>query len=162
MLGYLHYWGFLSQLESLPLLNIELTLIPQFCVLDDLLKLCFLTRCLSIFTAIDEKKEEQKSTYQIFLKDVTEEKNLEIHKHSWLSMVWIFKKLNSFKSNYLINYLQSKTTFWAKLIKNPIQQLKLLLPCANLCFILITDLPLLRIELSRVNCSCSHFFSPAS
>ena len=36
----------------------------------------------SIFTAIDEKKEEQKSTLQIFLKDVTEEKNVEIHKHS--------------------------------------------------------------------------------
>ena len=32
------------------------------------------------FTTIDEKKEEQKSTLQIFLKDVTEEKNLEIHK----------------------------------------------------------------------------------
>ena len=29
---------------------------------------------LFIFTTIDEKKEEQKSTYQIFLKDVTEEK----------------------------------------------------------------------------------------
>ena len=33
---------------------------------------------LIIFTIIDEKKEEQKSTYQIFLKDVTEEKNVEI------------------------------------------------------------------------------------
>ena len=32
------------------------------------------------------KKEEQKSTLQIFLKDVTEEKNEEIHKDSWL---WI-------------------------------------------------------------------------
>ena len=69
-------------LENLPLLNIELTLILQFCFLDNLLKLCFLTRCLSFFTAIDEEKEEQKSTYQIFLKDVTEEKNLEIHKYS--------------------------------------------------------------------------------
>ena len=36
----------------------------------------------SIFTTIDEKKEEQQSTLQIFLKDVTEEKNVEIHKHS--------------------------------------------------------------------------------
>ena len=33
---------------------------------------------LIIFTIIDEKKEEQKSTYQIFLKDVTKEKNVEI------------------------------------------------------------------------------------
>ena len=37
----------------------------------------------SIFTTIDEKKEEQKSALRIFLNDVTEEKNLEIHKHSW-------------------------------------------------------------------------------
>ena len=36
----------------------------------------------SIFTTIDEKKEEQKSTLQIFLKDVTEEKTVEIRKHS--------------------------------------------------------------------------------
>ena len=36
----------------------------------------------SIFTTIDEKKEEQQSTLQIFLKDVTEGKNVEIHKHS--------------------------------------------------------------------------------
>ena len=97
-----------SDLENLPLLNIELTLILQFCFLDDLLKLCFLTRCLSIFTAIDEKKEEQKSAYQIFLKDVTEEKHLKIHKHSWLSMVLIFKK-KLLQLNYLINYLLSKT-----------------------------------------------------
>ena len=68
-------------LENLPLLNIELTLILQFCFLDDLLKLCFVLDA-SIFTTIYEKKEEQKSTLQIFLKDVTEEKNVEIHKHS--------------------------------------------------------------------------------
>ena len=40
----------------------------------------------SIFTTIDEKKEEQQSfipkEQQIFLKDVTEGKNVEIHKHS--------------------------------------------------------------------------------
>ena len=110
-----------SDLENLPLLNIELILILQFCFLDDLLKLCFLTRCLSIFTVIYEKKEEQKSADQMFLKDVTEKKDLEIHKHSWLSMVWLFKKLNSFKLNYLMNYLQSKTTFWAKRTKNHIK-----------------------------------------
>ena len=36
----------------------------------------------SIFTTTDEKKEEQQSTLQIFLKDVTEGENVEIHKHS--------------------------------------------------------------------------------
>ena len=59
-------------LENLPLLVIEWTLILQFCFLDDL-KLCFLLDA-SIFTTIDEKKEEQKWTLQIFLKDVTEKK----------------------------------------------------------------------------------------
>ena len=36
----------------------------------------------SIFTTIGEKKEEQQSTLQIFLNDVTEGKNEEIHKDS--------------------------------------------------------------------------------
>ena len=71
-----------SYFENLLSLNIELTLILQFFLLDDLFKLYFFTRCLYIFTAIDQKKEQQKSTYQIFLKDITEEKNLENHKHS--------------------------------------------------------------------------------
>ena len=77
-----------SDLENLPLLDIEWTLILQFCFLDDL-KLCFLLDA-SIFTTIDEKKEEQKSTLEISLNDVTEEKN--IPKHIWLSIIWIFKK----------------------------------------------------------------------
>ena len=63
-----------SDLKNVSLLNIELTLILQFCFLDDLLKLCFLLDA-SIFTTIYEKKEEQKSTLKIFLKDVTEKKN---------------------------------------------------------------------------------------
>ena len=49
--------------------------------LDDLNKLYFLLDA-SICTTIDEKKEEQQSTLKIFLKDITEEKNVEIHKHS--------------------------------------------------------------------------------
>ena len=35
-----------------------------------------------IFTTIDETKEESQSTLQIFLKDVTEGKNVETHTHS--------------------------------------------------------------------------------
>ena len=81
LFGFLHFQDS-SDLENLPLLNIELILILQFCSLDDLLKLCFLTRCLSVFTTIDEKKEEQNSTLPIFLKGVTGRKNLEIHKHN--------------------------------------------------------------------------------
>ena len=52
-----------SDLENLPLLNIEL-------------------QDAYIFTTINEKNEEQKSTLQIFLKDVTGKKKLEVHKHS--------------------------------------------------------------------------------
>ena len=62
-----------SDLENLPLLNIEL-------------------QDAYIFTTINEKNEEQKSTLQIFLKDITGEKKLEVHKHSWLLIIWIFKK----------------------------------------------------------------------
>ena len=36
----------------------------------------------SAFPTIDEKKEEQKSTLQIFFKDVTEGKIVEINKHN--------------------------------------------------------------------------------
>ena len=56
----------------------------------------------------------KRNNNQLF-KDLAEEKNVEIHKHSYTSIIWIFKKLNFLKSNYLTNYLQSKTTFWAKL-----------------------------------------------
>ena len=139
-----------SDLENLPLLNIESTLILQFCFLDDLLKIYFLTRCLSIFTTIDEKKEEQKSTLQIFLKDVTEEKNLEIHKQSWLSIIWIFKKLNSIKSNCLTNYLQSKTTFWAKLTKKLHSITQTIISSNKFVF----HPSFFGFELSIVNCSC--------
>ena len=56
-----------SDLENLPLLNIEWTLVSQFCFLDDLLKLCFLLDA-SIFTTLDEKKEEQKYLRRILLR----------------------------------------------------------------------------------------------
>ena len=146
-----------SDLENLPLLDIDWPLILQFCFLDDLLQLCFLLDAF-IFTTLDEKKEEQKLTHQIFLKDVKEEKNVQIHKHSWLSIIWIFKKLKSLKSksHKLLsnqNYLLSKTC------KKSHAVLQLSLPWTNFCFILIIALSLFGFELSRVNCSCSLFFS---
>ena len=108
-------------LENLPLLNIEWTSILQFCFLGDLLKLCLFNKCLS---TIDEEEEEQKSTLQLFLKDIcylSLKKNLEIHKHSWLSIIWItpykpllkkFPKLNP--TNYLLNktYKKSHSITW--------------------------------------------------
>ena len=102
MLTFLQFSGFLWPWK--------LTFIGHWITLMTYLS-WFFNRC-SIFTAIDEKTEKQKSTLQIFLKDVTEEKNVEIHKlhkHKWLSIIWIFKKLNSLKS------IISQTTFKSKL-----------------------------------------------
>ena len=139
MPGFLHFWGFLWPF--------------QLCFLDDLLKLCCFTRWLYFHHSWWEKRRI-KWTLQIFLKNVTDEKNVEIHKHSWLSIIWIFRRLNSLNFS---NYLQSKTSFGAKLVKNHIHKLELSLPWTNLCFILISALSLFRFELSRVNCSCSFF-----
>ena len=142
----------------MPLLNIELTLIFQLYFLDDLRKLFFLLDA-SIFTTIYEKKEEQKSALQIFLKDVTEKK--------------IWKFINTIDSlEYFLNTqkiellkiksshkLPSKQNLPSKTYKKShIRQLELSLPSANLCFILIIALSLFGFQSSRVNCSCSHFF----
>ena len=146
----------------MPLWNIELTLILQLCFLDDLLKLFFLLDA-SIFTTIYEKKEEQKSALQIFLKDVTEKK------------IWKFintiDSVEYFLNTQKIELLKSRSSH--KLLskqnlpsktykKSHIRQLELSLPSANLCFILIIALSLFGFELLRVSCSCSNFFSLAS
>ena len=104
-----------SELENLPLLNIELTLFLQFCFFDDLLKLCFLTKCLFFSPQLMKRKRNKNQLFKYFWRMLLRKKILENHKHNWLLIIWIFKKLNSLKSNYLTNYLQSKTTFWAKL-----------------------------------------------
>ena len=73
-------------LENLTLLNIEWTLVLQFGFLD-VLKLYFFTRCLYFH----HNWRKQRGTN---IKDVTKEKKLEIHKHSWLSIIkLIFFKL---------------------------------------------------------------------
>ena len=65
-----------------------------------------------------KKKQEQKSTFQIVLKDVTEEKNLEIHKELTLDNVNIQNiELLKIKLSHKLpskqNYLLSKTfTFY--------------------------------------------------
>ena len=107
LFGFLHFWGFLwpwklTSIEHWINFNCPI-FFPWW------LKLCFLTRYLSIFTTIDEKR--------LFLI---------IFKYFWRMLlrkkIWeILKKGNSWKSNYLTNYFQSKPTFWAKLIKNHIQ-----------------------------------------
>ena len=157
MFIWVYFWGFL---RNLALVNIELTLILQFCFFHDLLKLHFLTRCLYFYLKWWKERGTKINYSNIFERRWG--KNLESHKHSWLLIIWIFKKFNSLKSNYLTNYLQSKTTFWEKLTKNYIwYKLELSLPWANLCFLLIIALYLFGFELSRVNYSCFHFFSLA-
>ena len=98
LFGFLHFWGFLRP----SLLKIEWSLVLNFFSLMTYLSYVFLID-VSIFTTIDEKKQKQKLTLQIFLKDVTERKTMEIHKYSLLLIIGIFKTLNSLKSNYLRN-----------------------------------------------------------
>ena len=151
MLGFLESWGFFWSWKR--------TFIRQWMNFNSpilfpwWLKAKFFTRCFYFYH--NENKEEQKSTLQIFLKDVTEKKNVEIHKEL-ISIIWIFKKLNSLKSNYLTNYLQSKTTFWAKLSHSITRNLIVLNK-----FVSLLCLSSFRFELSRVSCSCFHFFSLA-
>ena len=107
-----------SDFGNLPLLNIEWTLILQFCFLDTYLSYDFLIDA-SIFTTIDEKKEEQRSTLQIFLKDVWEKKNskfitqltlnnLNIQKIELLKIKLISQTIPS-KQNYLVSKTNKKS-----------------------------------------------------
>ena len=91
-----------SDLENLPFLNIESTLIFHFCFLDGLLKLCFLTRCLSLLSPqLMKKKRNKNQLFKYFWRKL-------LRKANFQKFEYIFKKLNSLKSNYLINYFQRK------------------------------------------------------
>ena len=111
-----------SDLGNLPLWNIEWTLILQFRFLGDLIKLFFFTRFLCSPKLMKRTKINSSTIFEECHLNL-KEKKLKIDKHSWLSIIWIFKLLlKAFqKSSYLTNYLQSKTTFWAKLRKNHMQ-----------------------------------------
>ena len=102
-----------------------------------------------------KKKQEQKSTFQIVLKDVTEEKNLEIHKQLTLDNVNIQNiELLKIKLSHKLpskqNYLLSKTFTFDNSNSHCLEQIRFI------------TLFFFEFELSRVNCSCSHFFSLAS
>ena len=81
MLEFLQFWGFLWPWK--------LTLIGHWINFNSpvlfpwwLKQAVFFLPDASAFPTIDEKKEEQKSTLQIFFKDVTEGKIVEINKHN--------------------------------------------------------------------------------
>ena len=101
MLGFLQFWGFLWPWK--------LTLIGHWMNFNSpiffpwWLKAIFFTRCLYFHRNWSKEK------------DLIEKKNVEIYKYSYLSIIWIFKKMSSLKSNCFTNYLQNKTTFGAKL-----------------------------------------------
>ena len=89
-----------SDLENLPLLNIEWTLILRLCFLGDLFKLCFFTRCL-YFHHNWWRERGAKINFSTIFEGcylILWGKKLKIYKHSWLLIVCIFKKLNSIQT----------------------------------------------------------------
>ena len=112
---YVYIFEDSRDLENLPLLSIKWTLFLQFCFLGDLLKLRFLLHP-SIFITIDEENEEQKSTIFEGCYLNLMEKKLEIHEHSWRSIIWIFKKLNSIQT-LVRDIPEIKLSYWSLLSK---------------------------------------------
>ena len=121
LFGYLHFWGFLGPWK--------LTFTEHWINFDSpiffprwLTEAVFLLDA-SLFS-LQLVKRRRNKTDQIFLKDVTEGKNCLYlkFKHTvdsgWFEYLKTWTPLNH---SIFINYLQSKTTFWAKLTKNHIQ-----------------------------------------
>ena len=113
----------------------------------------------SIFTTIDEKKEELKSTLQILLKNITKERKLR-NSQTQLTLdnlnipnIELLKIKLSHKPPLKQNYLLNKTCKKSHLITRTLIALKKFVFHPSNC------LSLFGFELSRVNCSCPHFFS---
>ena len=103
-----------SDLENVPLLNIELTLVLQFRFLSDLFKLRFFLLDASIFTIIVKLFKKINYFWRMLLK--LDEKNLEIHRHSWLSIILMFKKVNSIQT-FVKDIPEIKLSHWSLLSK---------------------------------------------
>ena len=103
-----------SDLENLPLVNIEWTFYP---ILFPWWLLATFSIDVSIFTT-DEEKEGKNQFFSYFWKMLLkfEEKNLEIHKLSWLLITWILKKLNSIQT-LVENIPEIKLSHWYLLNK---------------------------------------------
>ena len=96
MFGFLYFWGWLWPWK-LTFSEYSMNFSSNFVSLVTL-KVHFLLD-VSIFTT-DEEKEGKNQFFNYFWRAQFkfEEKNLEIHKLSWLLMTWIFKKLNSIQT----------------------------------------------------------------
>ena len=114
-----------SDLENLPLLNIELTLILQFFFPDDLLKLFFFWLDASLFSPqLIKRMRNKNQLIKYFWRLLLRRKNCLYVKfiHTIDSRWFQYLKTWSFLNHTIfINYLQSKTNLWAKLAKNHIQ-----------------------------------------
>ena len=130
-----------SYLENLPLVNIEWRFYP---ILFPwwLSSYIFLLQ-MSLFSPMMKRKSEKNQSFNYFVRILLkfEEKNLGIHKLSWLLITWILKKWNSIQTlveNIPEIKLRNLTgTCGAKPIKNYIQKLELSLPWTNLFVIQI-------------------------
>ena len=106
-----------SDLESLPLLNIEWTLIIQFYFLIDLLRLCFFTRTPLFSPHLMKRKRSKYQLFNYFWRMLlTFEEKMDIHKHTRHLIIWIFKKLNSIQT-IVKDIPEIKLTHWSLLGK---------------------------------------------
>ena len=119
MIGFLYFWGFLW-LWKLTFFEHWIILILQFCFLG---YLSYLFYYMLLFPRqLIKRKRNKNQFFSYFWRMLPkfEEKHLEIHKHSWLSIIWILKKLN-FIQTLVKDILEikhqtiSQTTFKAKL-----------------------------------------------
>ena len=79
--------------------------------------------------------------------------------HSWLSITWIFKKLHFIQTRGVENISEVKLSMWSLLSKTYRNSLEPSLSWTNFVFYPNNCLcPSSDFELSRVNCSWSHFF----
>ena len=103
-----------SDLENLPLVNNEWTFYP---ILFPWWLLHFFIIDVSIFNT-NEEKEGKNQFFNYFWRMLLkfEEKNLEIHKLSWLLITWILKKLNSIQT-LVENIPEIKLSHWYLLSK---------------------------------------------
>ena len=105
-----------SDLENLPSEQ-WMNFLSDFVSLLTYLIYIFQTRCLH-FQHWWRKKKGKNQFFNYFLRILSkfEDKNLEIHKLSWLSITWILKRLNSIQT-FVEDIPEIKLAYWSLLSK---------------------------------------------
>ena len=117
----------------------------------------------TIFNIIDDEKEGKSKFFKYFWKILpeSEEKILQFHKHSWLSITWILKKSN-FIQTLAEGILEIKLSYWSlpsKTYRNWYSITSTLVVLSKFCLLsLQLRCPSSDFELLRISCSCCHFF----